>query len=299
MGSDKKSLCVFIHFSNSKYIPYYVLLYLKELTLHFDEIILMANKRTIKNEHELRHHKIKTIYVKNEGYDLGMFYKAFLTINPDNYNQIACVNDSNILINKLTTLLAWGKSSGLDVWGAVDSHEKPPFSTHQENYHVQSHFIVFNEKAVALLPSLFQSIDIQGLFNEANMTTLRERVIDQWEIGVSQFMIQNGLKAGSYINSQIYTSLYIPGEIRNISRRLYSHMTLAGYPMIKKKVIIDRQLKYILRGMPSWKKLIRQYGQPEWELEKLIRELDAIRNDSPKRTINKLKKRLHKLGIIH
>lgn len=258
----------------------------------------MANQRTINNENEIPPHKIKAIYVKNEGYDLGMFYKAFVTINPNDYHQIACVNDSNVLINKLTTLFAWGKSSGLDVWGAVDSHEKPPFSTHVDNYHIQSHFIVFNEKAVALLPSFFDSIDMQDLFKEENITRLRERVIDQWEIGVSQFMIKNGLKAGSYINSQLYSKLYIPKEVRNISRRLYSQMALAGYPMIKKKVIIDRQMKYILRGMPSWKKLIRQFGKLEWESGRLINELTEIRNDSPKRDRNKVKKQFQRLGKL-
>lgn len=261
-----------------------------------DEVILVTNNRPVNNERKLLQHGIKTLFVKNEGYDLGMFYKAFQTINPDDYHQIACVNDSNILINKLTTLFAWGNSSGLDVWGAVDSHEKPPFSTHRENYHIQSHFIVFNEKAIVLLPIFFNSIDVQDLFKETHLPTLRGRVIDQWEIGISQFMIQNGLKAGSFINSQLYTSLYISGEIRNISRRLYSQMVSAGYPMIKKKVIMDRQLKYILRGMPGWKKLIRQYGKPDWKLEHLINELEMLRADSPKRLMNKLKRKWQKLG---
>ncbi|HET6560036.1 MAG TPA: hypothetical protein VFG54_22100 [Prolixibacteraceae bacterium] len=298
MENEKKSLGVFIHFSNSKYIPYYVLLYLRELTHHFDEVIFIANKRSIKNEKALHHSNVKTHFVKNEGYDLGMFYKVFQTINPDDYRQIACINDSNILFNKLTTIFSWGKSSGMDFWGLIDSHERPPFSTHEENYHIQSHFLVFNEKAVALLPEYFSSIDMENIFKEADVQKLRHRVIDQWEIGVSRFMINNGLKIGSYINGQIYTNLYIPGELQNISRRLYPHLIEAGYPLIKKKVIMDRQLKHYLKLMPSWKKLMRQYGSKDWAIENLVQEMTEIRNKSPKRISNKIKKHLQNVRIL-
>lgn len=271
---------------------------MRELTHHFDEVILIANKRSIKNEKAVHHPQIKTLFVKNEGYDLGMFYKVFQTINPESYRQIACINDSNVLFNKLNTIFAWGKSSGFDVWGLIDSNERPPFSTHAENYHIQSHFLVFNEKAIALLPAYFQSIDMESIFMESDVQKLRHRVIDQWEIGVSQYMIGKGLKIGSYINGQIYTNLYIPGEIRNISRRLYPHLIEAGYPLIKKKVIMDRQLKHYLRLMPSWKKLIRQYGSKDWAIENLVQEMTEIRNKSPKRTKNKIKKQLQKARIL-
>lgn len=298
MESEKKSLGVFIHFSNSKYIPYYVQLYLRELTHHFDEVIFIANKRTIKNEKALHHHSIKTLFVKNEGYDLGMFYKVFQTINPKDYKQIACINDSNILFNKLTTVFEWGKSSNLDFWGLIDSIEHPPFSTHENNYHIQSHFIVFNERAIEILPAYFNSIDLAGIFKETDVRILRHRVIDQWEIGISRFMVKNGLKIGSYFNSKIYSNLYIPGKLRNISLRLYPQLIEAGYPLIKKKIIMDRKVRNYIRFRPSWKKMIRRYGKKEWNMEALVQEMIHVRNSSGNRFINKLKKQLIKVNVL-
>lgn len=298
MDSAKRSLCVFIHFSNSPYIPYYVLLYLKELSLYFDEVILVANKRGVKNEKDINLHSLKTLYVKNEGYDLGMFYKAFQTINANEYSQIACINDSNILFNKLTTVFEWGKSVQLDFWGLIDSMHRPPFSTHENDYHIQSHFMVFNEKAIALLPAFFDSIHIESIFKESDIRIVREQVINHWEIGVSQFMLKSGLRIGSYFNGRIYTRLYLSGKLRNISIRLYHELIRAGYPLIKKKVILDRNFRNFIRFRPSWKKLMRTYGNKQWDLEKLILELAEMRNQDPDRPINKLKKQLHKTPVL-
>lgn len=290
MDSTKKSLCIFIHFSHSNYIPYYVLLYLKELSFYFDEIIFVANKRVVDNEKDIPTGVTKRLYVKNEGYDLGMFYKAFQTIKPEEYRQIACINDSNILFNELKTVFDWGQSANLDLWGLIDSMHRPPFSTHKQDYHIQSHFMVFNEKAMALLPAFFDSIHIKNIFSETNIRTVREQVINHWEIGVSQFMIQNGLRIGSYINGQIYTSLYLSGKLRNISIRLYHELIKAGYPLIKKKVILDRNFRNFIRFRPGWKKLMRAYGNKEWDIEKLIHEMVEMRKNDPNRPIHPLKR---------
>jgi lipopolysaccharide biosynthesis protein len=280
MDQSKRRLCVFAHYSQSKYIPYYVLLYLKELSLYFEEIILVTNKRTISNEKVLHHPKINILFVRNEGYDLGMFYKAFQTINPNEYRQIACINDSNILFNKLTTIFAWGKLNNLDFWGLIDSYETPLSSDHTDNYHIQSHFIVFNQKAIELLPAFFRSIDIEDIFKEADPSKLREIVINHWEIGVSQFMIKNGLSIGSFFDSKIYTNLYLSGKVRNLSRRLYSELIESGYPLIKKKVILDRKWRNFIRFKPSWKKMLRRHGKKEWEIERLVEELNLIRKST-------------------
>ena len=103
METSKKKLCVLIHFSNGSFIPYYVQIFANELALFFDEVILIGNKREVFVMPENLNSKITILFEKNEGYDFGMFYKALQTVNLSEYNQIACVNDSNILFNKLET----------------------------------------------------------------------------------------------------------------------------------------------------------------------------------------------------
>jgi|GEM_PF-6573408 len=45
----------------------------------------------------------------------------------------------------------WGNSSDADFWGILDSFEKPWFSEHENNRHIQSHFIVFNRNEYSLV----------------------------------------------------------------------------------------------------------------------------------------------------
>ena len=297
-GVKKKKLCIFIHYFPGDYYPDNVQYYLNELTLYFDEVRMVTNRREINKTPELMNHDIFIQFVENEGYDLGMFYKAFQEIDSSEYDQIACINDSNLIFNKLTTIFKWGKSANLDFWGLIDSFERPSFPTHQEDYHIQSHFIVFNEKAVELLPAFFQSINIDRIFMETDPIKLRDIVINHWEIGVSRFMIKNGLKIGSYFDSKIYSNLYISGKLRNISLRLYPQLIEAGYPLIKKKVILDRKVRNYVRFRLSWKKMIRQYGKKEWNIEDLVQEMIQVRNSSEDRFINKLKKQLIKVNIL-
>ena len=130
MNLTKKSLCVFIHFGNMEYIPKYVEIYINELSLYFDEVIFVMNRRRLNTYHLLLLNKNITLkLVKNEGYDFGMFYKAFQQIVHSQYDQIACINDSNVLFHKLTPIFEWDKSSNLDFWGLIDSNERPIFST--------------------------------------------------------------------------------------------------------------------------------------------------------------------------
>lgn len=280
MESPKRKLGIFLHFSNFEYIPHYVLLYLRELAGHLDEVMLVTNERAINNESELVNLGMKTLFVQNEGYDLGMFYKAFQTINPHDYQQIACINDSNILFNSLNPVFAWGKIQHVDFWGLIDSYQKPWFSTHQNNYHIQSHFLVFNDKAIDLLPPFFKAIEIEKIFEEKDQVKLRRMVINDWEIGLTQFMMGQGLTCGSFISSQVFSQLYLSGKSKNVGHKLYAELIHSGYPLLKKKVITKHNWKDIFRSKRPWEKLIRKYGDQEWELETLIQELKKMNNES-------------------
>lgn len=278
MKTAQRTLCIFIHYSNSSFIPQYVMVYVSELSNYFDEIILVTNERFIDNDCLVHNQNVSLVMVKNEGYDFGMFYKVFKSINPSEYIQIACINDSNILFNKLTPIFEWSQLTNYDFWGLVDSHEKPYFSTHQDNYHIQSHFLVFNSKAIRLLPEYFESLNIDCLFNEPDQIALKISIINHWEIGLSQFMMQKGISMGSYICSKHYSNLYLRGENRNVLIRLYAQLIRSGFPLIKKSIIFKPKMKHFWKIRASWKRLIRKYGNPDWDIEKLIVEMKNLKN---------------------
>jgi lipopolysaccharide biosynthesis protein len=292
MKVEEKSLCVFIHYSEYPSIPKSVRIYIEELSNYFDQVILVTNQRVITTGLRFPQQNISTTFVKNEGYDLGMFYKIFLTIDTKEYSQIACINDSNILFNELFPVFNWSKKSQFDFWGIIDSDEKPWFSTHQNNHHIQTHFIVFNQKAVAELPSFFKSINIKSIFEENDPIELRRLVIDKWEIGLTQFLTERGLSSGSYVDSQSFSQLHHLDKTTNIGHKLYVELIHSGLPLLKKKIITQKSWKDIFHPKKQWEKLIRQYGNPDWNIDELIDELIQIENESENQSIIKIKTKL-------
>ena len=290
MNKIQKNLCVFIHYSKYFYIPRYVKIYVDEISKYFDQVILVTNERSLEEDIAYNNMKISTVFVKNEGYDLGMFYKVFRTIDISKYSQIACINDSNILFNQLLPIFNWSNTLQTDFWGVIDSNQKPWFSTHQNNHHIQSHFIVFNQKAVLKLPAFFDALNIQDILTEKDPKKLRQTVIDKWEIGLSQFLIKQGLSCASFIDSYSYSHLYLSGKQTNVGLKLYAELIRSGFPLIKMKVITKGKLEDIFRSRSYWKNLIRQYGNQNWGIELLIEELIKIKNDSGNQPLIKIRR---------
>jgi lipopolysaccharide biosynthesis protein len=289
---SKKSLCVFIHFSEYPYIPNYVVLYVNELSVYFDEVIMVCNIRTLTNRSENLKKNVSAVFVENVGYDLGKFYNVFKTIKPDEYDQIACINDSNVLFNKLSPIFKWSESQQFDFWGTIDSYEKPWFSTHQDNYHIQSHFMVFNRKAIEKLPEFFDTLGMDSFFEEKDITKLRQTVINNWEIGLTQFLIGQGLTHGSFIDSKIYSLNYLSGKTTNVGHELYAELIESGYPLIKRKIIAKSNWKDNFRAQNHWETMIRKFGNQDWKIEELIDELVQIKNDTGNQTIHNFKRKL-------
>lgn len=284
-----KSICIFPHYFNENYIPLYVVLYVKELSNYFDEILIVTNEREISNRNLFNTGNISLLLTKNEGYDFGMFYKGYLSIEPTKYKRIACINDSNILFGKLDFLFEWGNKQQLDFWGILDSSLKPDFSVLVDNYHIQSYFLVFEKNAIAILPLYFKSLNIEEIFNEKHPKILRKKVILVWEIGLSQFIKKMDLKIGTYINNIDFREKYNITKPVNLTLKHYSKLIEVGLPILKKRVILSTNFGHIFTIKNNWARLIKKYGEDDFEITKLLKELRHIRN---KHFNNKIKRKI-------
>lgn len=217
-------------------------------------------------------------FEENEGYDYGLFYKGFNAINPDEYSQIACINDSNIIFGRLNFLFDWSKNQQVDFWGLVDSREKPWFSTHADNYHVQSHFIVFNSTAISILPEYFAQISFSKFKKEKDAKKLRRKVINDWEIGLTQFLLGRELSCSTFIDSHDYALRKGILKPINITHKHYANLIRDGIPIIKKRLVMDNSFRNRIRYMKKWSRLIRKYGSPNWKIEPLIDDLNEIKS---------------------
>lgn len=272
-----RSLCIFSHYYDLNLIPYYVLIYVKELKKYFDDLVLVTNTRHISNLNELPNEGIKIVKVKNEGYDMGMFYKAYKTIDASQYSTIACINDSNILFGKLGFLFEWADKQNLDFWGLMDADIKPSYSINEKNYHIQSHFMVFNKRAIDLLPAYFETIELPSIFNNTDIKEVKRKVILQWEIGLSQFFISQGLSAKSFLDHKKLTAEFQLPSSTNVSLALYAQLIKKGIPLLKKKIVISIKPAILLAGPDHWKLLIKKYSDKEINATILIQELSGIR----------------------
>ena len=132
-ASGKIKICTFLHYSTSLELPYYVRIYIEELSDYFDKVLVLSNNSNLHKYNLSLPENIDFVHFENKGYDFGLFYRFIITQNINDFSQIAIVNDSNILINKLEAVFQNEEHDKADFWGLIDSNEKPWFSTHQKN----------------------------------------------------------------------------------------------------------------------------------------------------------------------
>ncbi len=268
MINKKVSVCVFIHHSKSNVLPYYVELYINQLSKHFDKVIVLTNNPEIDTRKYTEKPEVEFNYLENKGYDFGMFYRFISNQDLNKFSRLGIVNDSNILFNQLNDIFQWGNYKTHDFWGVIDSYEKPWFSSHDNNYHIQSHFLVLNENAISKLPEFFDELDTDTIMNESDLKKLRRLVIDQWEIGLTQFLINEGLIPGSFINSYKMHRKYQPKK-PNLTHSIFHELATEGYPLIKKKVVLENKSVFKLKRN-KWEKTINEFGNHNWDLHKIV-----------------------------
>ena len=208
-----RSVCFFSSYFTGNDIPLYVRIYLIELKKHVSEVILLCSNNSISEDSNvfLSDHNIALETLKNEGFDFGMWYKAFQKYPVHEYESILLANDSCILISELSTFFDWAKSTKSDCYGLLDSVEI--------KHHLQSYFMLLNKTAIKELQKYF---DQHGIIKDIQL------LIDTYEVGFSHYLVQNGYK----IQAQ-----YLSSDFRNEAYYNAIPLVQKGMPLIKKKII--------------------------------------------------------------
>ena len=71
---SKTKICIFVHFSTSKKIPYNVQIYANELSKYFDEVHFLTNNKDNAAQIDFFKGNIFPVFDRNEGYDFGRIY---------------------------------------------------------------------------------------------------------------------------------------------------------------------------------------------------------------------------------
>lgn len=275
----ENSVCVFIHFSEKKWIPYYVRLYVNELSLYFSKIIFSVNANDkIINRANYRSN-VEIIEQENIGYDAGRFITVVKSLDIQFYSRIAFVNDSNYLIGSLYGIFQWGNQSGYDLWGIMDSYQKPSYSINKVNYHIQSHFLVFEKETFPFLVNYINIIDINKCSLEMSQHELRTYIINYWEIGLSQFLVGKDMKIGSFISSKSFTKRYLDCK-KDMYLAMESPALLIknGYPFLKKKVLKNYYVSFLALISLFYIVISKHSLKSKRSLDVFLMRIELIRN---------------------
>jgi lipopolysaccharide biosynthesis protein len=212
----KNSLCLYSSYFTAHSIPYYVRFYLEQLLPHVSKLVFINNDKQLTEESLsfLRTKGIEIMMVANEGYDFGMWSKGFTQYNAMNYQRVVLVNDSCVLFKDLADDFRRINSSDADYIGMVISDR---YATH-----LQSFFLVINEKAIS---------HVASYFNHHGLVSDYSQVIETYEIGLTQKLMELGLTVESLYNNahRAYA--------KNPSFALVPELIDEGIPLLKKKIL--------------------------------------------------------------
>lgn len=213
-----KSICFFSSYFTNNEIPSYVKVYLDELIRHFTQTVFLTNEKSLQQPdlNYLAEKKIQIRYYKNEGYDFGMWYKAFDEFPVSDFDRIGLVNDSCILFKRLDFFFDWLNDVNPDYSGMVDSYAI--------SYHIQSYFVVMNANAAGYVCTYFKEHKIKNDFRS---------VIHQYEVGLCTFLLGKNMKLRAFFTRE--------NNCGDFNPMLYYSYDLIkkGIPLIKKKIIFS------------------------------------------------------------
>jgi lipopolysaccharide biosynthesis protein len=210
-----KSLCLFASYVAEIGLPYHSSIYLTELKKHYTDIVYIHTNQL--DENAIRFFKelnITSKSVVNEGFDFGQWQKVLATIQMDEYDQLCLVNDSCVLFASLDNLIKWFNVSDIDFGGLTEnSYNKK---------HIQSYFLLFKKSVLN---------DVVSFFKNNKTSHDIYKIIADFEIGLSQYLISKNYSCGAFLSNDGYV-----GEFAPYYQCLESHIK-QGSPMIKKKIL--------------------------------------------------------------
>ena len=211
-----RSICFFASYFKGNKIPYYITVYLTELKKHFSEVVLLTsqNDLSIESIAFLKAENIRLQIEENEGFDFGLWYKAFQKNEIDTYDQIALVNDSCILFKPLNDFMEWSRSHASDLQGITLSNAIA--------LHIQSYFLIINKRAIPFVKEYFEKHKLLKNISD---------VIAVYEVGLSSFLISKDLRIDAFMDNNGYN-----GEFSPYYYCVDYHIS-KGIPVIKKKIL--------------------------------------------------------------
>lgn len=242
-------ILLFSHYNKHNRLLDYVIYWLEHLKPIFAKIIFISNSHLAdEHKHVLNKYCDNIIERSNIGYDFGAWKDAMLAEGWDaliGYDSVTLMNDTCFgPMFDMQEFYAEMESRQCDFWGNTrhralyrDGRGKKQVAISIPE-HLQSYFLVFNKNVVS-------SETFQEFWSDVTYENDVCKVIDKYEIQLTQILAKTGFQYDSFIDSKKFQNDYVH---RDLIREYPFVMLYNKSPFLKaKSILIFSYPKYILQ----------------------------------------------------
>lgn len=262
-----KRAVIFAHWDNNLTIDDYVVYYLKELKKVIEKVIFVSANNLSENETKKLDGIADNIIAKHHNeYDFGSYKRGFEILKAEglsNYEEIIFANDSCYApLFSLDKLFEEMEEKECDFWGITKNN----YGLKGKNPHIQTYFIAFRK-------NVFMDNDFIKFISSVKPELDKNSVIENYEIGLSKMLFQNGYKAETFVK-----------EFENISnptiKKWKSLITKSKSPFLKCSVLRLKNTDYTT--VDGWHEVIGKTNYPIELIENNLKRTQEKLNTEPK-----------------
>lgn len=243
---------IFAHYDKDNIIDDYVIYYLKALKDIVHEIIFVSCNPIVESE-KLKLDGIADFIIdeKHDEYDFGSYKRGYLYLKErlNDFDELIFANDScygplyplGEVFDKMET------EEQCDFWGITKN--KFGMEKREAKYitvrrpHIQSYFVVFNK-------NVFQSDVFADFINSIKHYDIKNEIIINYEIGLTELLENSAFKSGSYIKD-LYRFNHVLAS--------FWRLLIEKYKMPFVKCSVLRVMLPCLTTVENWDKTIENY----------------------------------------
>lgn len=262
-----KRAVIFAHWDNDLTIDDYVIYYLKELKKVIEKVIFVSANNLSENETQKLDGIADNIISQEHGeYDFGSYKRGFEILKAEglsNYEEIIFANDSCYApLFSLDKLFEEMEEKECDFWGITKNN----YGLKGKNPHIQTYFVAFRK-------GVFMDNDFIKFISSIKPEPDKNSVIENYEIGLSKMLFQNGYKAETFVK-----------EFENISnptiKKWKNLITKSKSPFLKCSVLRLKNTDYTTAD--GWHEVIGKTKYPVELIENNLKRTQEKLNTEPK-----------------
>jgi lipopolysaccharide biosynthesis protein len=277
-AGSRSHLCLFSHWDPHQWVDDYVVHYLEKLVEADCEIVFISTcPRLSASDIERLKPLCREIVIRdNISKDFGSWRIGIHVVGDwSAYQHVVLANDSSY--GPFTSLVPlFEAQQASDVWALTDCWDR--------QYHLQSYFVVLNQRA-------HQHAFFADFWQNFQFTTLRESIVDRYEVGLTQQAIRAGLTVNAvydYQQVRDYVATSIPGHYQSPlidknrplnANHFFWDVLIRDFhcPIIKVEVLKYNPMD--VKSLYQWRSIIKA-AAPDYDTELISRHLKRVSTGS-------------------